>query len=49
MPNLVPLLDRTARATAAAVDGLVHEAMEVLRPGWLRRARLCQAIAGALQ
>jgi len=44
------LPERSARATAAGLGGLLYEAAQVLLPGWLRRTRLYQAIvAGTLR
>ncbi len=42
------LPERTIRALAILVGGLVFEATEVLLPGWLRRSRLYQATIGGL-
>jgi hypothetical protein len=42
------LPERTIRATAILVGGLVHETAEVLLPGWLRRSRFYQATIGGL-
>jgi hypothetical protein len=44
------LPERTLRATAAGLGGVLYEAAEVLLPGWLRRTRLYRAIvAGTLR
>jgi hypothetical protein len=44
------LPERTLRATAASLGGLLYEAAQVLLPGWLRRSRLYRAIvAGTLR
>ncbi|MFC2037252.1 hypothetical protein ACFLYD_04665 [Chloroflexota bacterium] len=44
------LPERTLRAAAAGLGGLLYEATQVLLPGWLRRSRLYQAIvAGTLR
>jgi hypothetical protein len=44
------LPERTLRATAAGLGGLLFEASQVLLPGWLRRSRLYRAIvAGTLR
>ena len=44
------LPERTLRAAAAGVGGLLYEATQVLLPGWLRRSRLYRAIvAGTLR
>ena len=44
------LPERSLRATAAGLGGLLYEAAQVLLPGWLRRSRLYQAIvAGTLR
>jgi hypothetical protein len=44
------LPERTLRAAAAGLGGLLYEAMQVLLPGWLRRSRLYRAIvAGTLR
>ncbi|MFC2029214.1 hypothetical protein ACFLWA_00620 [Chloroflexota bacterium] len=46
----VSLPERTLRAAAAGLGGLLYEATQVLLPGWLRRTRLYQAIiAGMLR
>src|SRR5919107_3502372 len=45
---LVSLPERTARAGAALVGGLVYEASEVVLPDAVRRSRLYQAIVGRL-
>jgi len=42
------LPERTIRALAVTVGGLVFEATEVLLPGWLRQSRLYQATIGGL-
>ena len=42
------LPERTIRALAVLVGGLVFEATEVLLPGWLRQSRLYQATIGGL-
>jgi hypothetical protein len=42
------LPERTIRALAILVGGLVFEVTEVLLPGWLRRSRLYQATIGGL-
>jgi hypothetical protein len=44
----ISLPERTLRAVAVSVGGLVFEATEVLLPGWLRRSRLYQATIGGL-
>ena len=61
MPNLLDpacrnlgyvlsLPERTLRAAAASLGGLLFEATQVLLPGWLRRSRLYRAIvAGTLR
>jgi len=49
--NLVYILtlpERTLRALAVFLGGLVHETAEVLLPGWLRRSRLYQVTIGGL-
>ncbi len=44
------LPERTLRAAAAGLGGLLYEATQLLLPGWLRRSRLYQAIvAGTLR
>lgn len=44
------LPERTLRAAAAGLGGLLYEATQVLLPGWLRRSRLYQSIvAGTLR
>jgi hypothetical protein len=44
------LPERTMRAAAAGLGGLLYEATQVLVPGWLRRSRLYRAIvAGTLR
>jgi hypothetical protein len=44
------LPERTLRAGAAGLGGLLYEATQVLLPGWLRRSRLYRAIvAGTLR
>jgi hypothetical protein len=44
------LPERTLRAAAAGLGGLLYEAAGVLLPGWLRRSRLYRAIvAGTLR
>jgi hypothetical protein len=44
------LPERTLRAAAAGLGGLLYEATQVLLPGWLRRSRLYRAIvAGTLR
>jgi hypothetical protein len=44
------LPERSIRAVAAGLGGLLYEATQVLLPGWLRRSRLYQAIvAGTLR
>jgi hypothetical protein len=44
------LPERTLRALAAGLGGLLYEATQVLVPGWLRRSRLYRAIiAGTLR
>jgi len=44
------LPERTLRAIAAGLGGLLYEATQVLLPGWLRRSRLYRAIvAGTLR
>jgi DNA-binding IscR family transcriptional regulator len=44
------LPERTLRAAAAGLGGLLYEAAQVLLPGWLRRTRLYRAIvAGTLR
>jgi len=44
------LPERTLRAIAAGLGGLLYEAAQVLLPGWLRRSRLYRAIvAGTLR
>ncbi len=45
---IISLPERTIRALAILVGGLVFEATEVLLPGWLRRSRLYQATIGGL-
>ena len=45
---ILTLPERTLRALAIFVGGLVHETAEVLLPGWLRRSRLYQATIGGL-
>jgi hypothetical protein len=40
------LPERTLRAAAAGLGGLLYEASLVLLPGWLRRSRLYRAIIG---
>ena len=50
-PNIgffVSLPERTMRALAVFIGGLVHETAEVLLPGWMRRSRLYQATIGGL-
>lgn len=50
-PNLgfiISLPERTMRALAVFIGGLVHETAEVLLPGWMRRSRLYQATIGGL-
>jgi len=42
------LPERTIRALACLIGGLIYEATEVLLPGWLRRTRLYQAIIAGL-
>jgi hypothetical protein len=42
------LPERTIRALAALVGGLIYELTEILLPGWLRRTRLYQAIIAGL-
>jgi hypothetical protein len=47
---LLSLPERTLRAAAAGLGGLLYEATQVLLPGWLRRSRLYRAIvAGTLR
>jgi hypothetical protein len=47
---LLSLPERTLRAVAAGLGGLLFEMAQVLLPGWLRRTRLYQAIvAGTLR
>jgi hypothetical protein len=47
---VLSLPERTLRAAAAGLGGLLYEATEVLLPGWLRRSRLYRAIvAGTLR
>jgi hypothetical protein len=40
------LPERTLRAAAAGLGGLLYEATQVLLPGWVRRSRLYRAIVG---
>ena len=50
-PNIgfiISLPERTLRALAVFLGGLVHETAEVLLPGWMRRSRLYQATIGGL-
>jgi hypothetical protein len=50
-PNLgffISLPERTIRALAVFIGGLIHETAEVLLPGWMRRSRLYQATIGGL-
>ena len=50
MNYLLSLPERTLRAAAAGLGGLLYEAAQVLLPGWLRRSRLYRAIvAGTLR
>ena len=44
----ISLPERTLRALAVILGGLIHETTEVLLPGWLRRSRLYQATIGGL-
>jgi hypothetical protein len=47
---VLSLPERTLRAVAAGLGGLLFEATQVVLPGWLRRSRLYQAIvAGTLR
>lgn len=47
---VLSLPERTVRAAAAGIGGLLYEATQVLLPGWLRRSRLYRAIiAGTLR
>jgi hypothetical protein len=43
---ILSLPERTLRAAAAGLGGLIYEATQVLLPGWLRRSRLYRAIVG---
>ena len=45
---IISLPERTLRALAIFLGGLVHETAEVLLPGWLRRSSLYQATIGGL-
>jgi hypothetical protein len=50
MNYLLSLPERTLRAAAAGLGGLLYEATQALLPGWLRRSRLYRAIvAGTLR
>jgi hypothetical protein len=40
----ISLPERTIRALAASLGGIVYEATEVLLPGWLRRSRFYQGL-----
>jgi len=42
------LPERSLRALAVLLGGLVHETAEVLLPRWLRQSRLYQATIGGL-
>ncbi|MGD9092640.1 MAG: hypothetical protein PVF74_07315 [Anaerolineales bacterium] len=44
----ISLPERTLRALAIFLGGLVHETAEVLLPGWLRRSSYYQATIGGL-
>ncbi|MES0361939.1 MAG: hypothetical protein ABUK20_13545 [Anaerolineales bacterium] len=44
----ISLPERTIRAFAASVGGLVYESTEVLLPGWLRRSRFYQGLIADL-
>ena len=47
---VLSLPERTVRATAASLGGLVYETAEVILPGWFRRSRLYRAmVAGSLR
>jgi hypothetical protein len=47
---VLSLPERTLRAAAAGLGGLLYEAAQVLLPGWLRRSRLYRAmVAGTLR
>jgi hypothetical protein len=47
---VLSLPERTVRAAAAGLGGLLYEATQVLLPGWLRRSRLYRAVvAGTLR
>jgi hypothetical protein len=48
IPYLISLPERTLRAGAAGLGGLVYEATELLLPGWARRSRLYQAVVARL-
>lgn len=43
---ILSLPERTLRAAAAGLGGLLYETTQVLLPGWLRRSRLYRAIIG---
>lgn len=45
---VLSLPERTIRALACLIGGLIYEVTEVLLPGWLRRTRLYQAIIAGL-
>jgi len=45
---VLSLPERTIRALACLIGGLIYELTEVLLPGWLRRTRLYQAIIAGL-
>jgi hypothetical protein len=47
---IVSLPERTLRAVAAGLGGMLYEATQVLMPGWLRRSRIYRAtVANALR
>ena len=47
---VLSLPERTLRAAAAGLGGLLYEVALVLMPGWLRRSRIYRAIvAGTLR
>ena len=45
---VLSLPERTIRALACLIGGLIYELTEVILPGWLRRTRLYQAIIAGL-
>ncbi len=44
VPYLLSLPERSLRAGAAGLGGLVYQVLEVLLPGWARQSRLYQAV-----